>query len=110
MLPCGHPHPGAAIGVADQSDERLDAARMVNGGELCRLADIEVVIIEPSRMPKGEIEAGSRRSQMIRHEKSVYSMAHGVTIAVPVGNHHWKPGRHRLKRREAEGLLNIIGQ
>ena len=45
-----------------------------------------------------------------RNAKTVYSVPHGVLVAVPVGDHDGQPGGHRLDRRKAKGLLDVIRQ
>lgn len=41
-------------------------------------------------------------------EKAVLAVANGLPVAIPVTRHHREASRHRLHRREPEGLLDIV--
>ena len=103
------PHSLPEPGIADQIAETLDQHPLVHRHRLARQSAIDVVCVDGGFVSPGERLAVGRQHPGGNAE-TVHSVAHGVLVAVPVGDHDGQPGGHRLDRREAEGLLDVVRQ
>ena len=103
------PHSLPEPGIADQIAETLDQHPLVDRHRLACQSAIGVVCVDAGFVSPGERLAVGRQHPGGNAE-TVHSVAHGVLVAVPVGDHDGQPGGHRLDRREAEGLLDVVRQ
>ena len=61
-------------------------------------------------MPRREVAGQPSLRQGGGDAKAVNAVAHGVAVAVPVADHHRQTGSHCLDRRDAERLLDVVGE
>ena len=61
------------------------------------------------RMPQREVGAEARLWHQRRYSEAVDFIAHGVLVAVPVGDDERQARGHRIHRRQAETFLDVVG-
>ena len=98
------------IGVEHQDRDRRDRLGIVDRRELRRGPHIVGVVYPVVGEPGGKVAPEARAGRGGGDAKAVLAVAHGVLVAVPVGDDARQAGGHRLDRRQAIGLLDIVGK
>ena len=107
-LASGFAHLATQLGRGKQFCKRLCGDLHIHRHQQAVIATVHVVGVDLQRMTVRQITTCAHLRHECRDAETVYAIAHGVLVTIPIRHHNRNPRRHRLDGHDAEGFLNAV--